>query len=110
MGKHDKDVIVELPQSGPPGPVSLASGDRNSLQLQPQRHWIEIELIDEFGDPAAGETFRLEAKDGTVMLETTLDDNGRARVHGFTADECVVTFPNLESQSWVYSGSSEEVD
>ena len=61
--------------------------------------WIEIVLLDEESNPVAGETYRVTLPDESVA-EGTLDGNGFARVDGFDAGSCQVTFPNLDQDAW----------
>ena len=89
-------------------PVTLTTGHSVIIQRVPDIHWFEIELLDESGDPASGETFRLELPDGTVVLEDQLDSSGRARIDDCRFPACHVTFPLLEGRSWSYAGTGEE--
>jgi hypothetical protein len=109
--KHQlHEVIMEMPGSGKARPMYLATGKAFRIRIEPEKHWLQIELVDELGEPAAGEVFRVELADGTVLGEGTLDQNGCAQVHGFVAEKCIITFPMLEAGSWSYAGSSEQPD
>lgn len=57
--------------------------------------FIEIELVDEQGTPVANEPFSIRFPDGTV-LDSTLDDQGRARFDGIPSGTCQVRFPGRE--------------
>jgi hypothetical protein len=111
MGKDRQGEIskvdVELTSGGRPLMASLTTGKSYDLHLLPPRRWIEIELVDELGRPAAGETYRLEMLDGTIAKEDKLDINGFARVEGFSSEECIISFPLLDLSAWSYLGSSE---
>lgn len=61
--------------------------------------WIEIELVDEAGQPVAGEAFELKAPDGTIRTGTT-DNKGKAMVKGIDPGNCEVTFTNLDKGAW----------
>ena len=61
--------------------------------------WIEIELIDEDGQPVAGESYEIELPDGSVA-SGTLDGKGGARVEGFRPGACKVSFPKLDKDAW----------
>jgi type VI secretion system secreted protein VgrG len=61
--------------------------------------WIEIELVDENGMPAAGQGYRVTLPDGSVATGT-LDPDGFARVEGFEPGNCKVTFPELDQRDW----------
>jgi hypothetical protein len=69
--------------------------------------WIEIELLDEWGEPRGGERYEVTVPDGRVA-EGTLDMDGRARVTGVEPGQCEVAFPDMDQESWQYTGSSQE--
>jgi type VI secretion system secreted protein VgrG len=71
-----------------------------SEETRRKRHWIEIELVDEDGQPVPGERYRITLPDGTTLAEGTLDGKGFARVHGIDPGTCKVTFPNLDGAAW----------
>jgi hypothetical protein len=71
----------------------------NSEENKEKKHWIEIELMDEEGKPAAGERYRVTVPDGTIQ-EGTLDEKGFARVDGIDPGTCKVTFPELDKEAW----------
>ena len=62
-------------------------------------HWIEIELVDEDGNPVPGEQYSITLPDGSVA-SGTLDGQGKARVDGIDPGTCQVTFPNLDQSVW----------
>jgi type VI secretion system secreted protein VgrG len=68
-------------------------------QNQDKTHWIEIELLDEAGNPVTGEPYRVTLPDGSTADGTT-DDKGRARIEHIDAGSCQVTFPNLDQDAW----------
>lgn len=62
-------------------------------------HWIEIELVDEEGNPVPEESFWVECPDGSIA-EGKLDSEGRARIDGIDPGTCTVTFPDLDGRDW----------
>jgi len=63
-----------------------------------EEHWLQIELIDDDGDPFAGERYRVELPDGEV-IEGVLDSHGRARVDNIEdPGKAQVTFPDMEGE------------
>ncbi len=56
--------------------------------------WIEIELVDEAGDPVPEEPYALVTSDGRTR-SGTLDWRGRAREEGIVPGDCKVTFTRL---------------
>jgi hypothetical protein len=62
-------------------------------------HWIEITLVDDAGNPLAGQAYRLRLADGST-LDGTLDGRGHARVTGLHGQDCEVLFPDLDGRDW----------
>ena|SRR5438270_2443069 len=65
-----------------------------------KKSWIEIKLLDEEGQPVPGERYAVTLPDGETLAEGTLDEKGFARVDGFDAGQCKVTFPDLDKSAW----------
>ena len=62
--------------------------------------FIEIELVDEEGNPVVGESFEILLPNGQVV-DGSLDDKGQARVEGIdTPGSCQITFPDLDKDAW----------
>lgn len=61
--------------------------------------WIEIELVDEEGRPAAGEEYSLVRPDGQTR-QGRLNEKGQARVGLPEPGECQISFPNLDRDVW----------
>jgi hypothetical protein len=66
-----------------------------------QKTWIEIVLLDddEPPQPVAFAKYRIELPNGSPR-EGLLDENGRARIDGIDPGECLVTFPELDAETW----------
>jgi len=56
------------------------------------RSWIEIELVDDEGNPVPDEPYTIVTGDGTSR-SGTLDARGRAREEGIDPGACKITFP-----------------
>ncbi|MBL8240463.1 MAG: hypothetical protein JNM66_23785 [Bryobacterales bacterium] len=65
------------------------------LPCQPGKCWIEIELLEEDGKPAAGEAYRVELPDGE-MREGLFDKTGMIRFDNIACGICKVWFPGAE--------------
>jgi type VI secretion system secreted protein VgrG len=66
-----------------------------------EAHWIEIELVDENDNPVAGERYRVTLPDGETIARGTTGPDGVARIGGISeAGNCLVTFPNLDTEAW----------
>ena len=56
--------------------------------------WIEVELVNETGEPARGARVLISFPDGRTR-ESRLDSNGRLRLDYVTAGTCQVSFPAI---------------
>jgi type VI secretion system secreted protein VgrG len=72
----------------------------NSPENQDNKHWIEIELQDEEGNPVPGAPYRVTLPDGTTVADGTLDEKGYARIDHIDPGTCEVSFPNLDQDAW----------
>ncbi len=64
-----------------------------------EKTWIEIELVDDNGEPVAGEKYRIVLPGGTVR-EGRLDARGRARLDELDPGNCEVSFPDRDGREW----------
>ena len=63
-------------------------------------HFLEIELVDEDGQPVPNERYRVTFANGTVQ-EGRLNANGLASFPNLQSDgECQVSFPALDQEAW----------
>ncbi len=68
-------------------------------QDKPKKSWVNIKLVDEAGNPVAGESYKVTLPDGKVS-SGTLNEKGEAEVKGFEPGNCKITFPNLDKDAW----------
>jgi len=61
--------------------------------------WVEVEMVDEAGDPVAGLRYEVTLPDGRVD-SGTLDSKGLARIENFEPGYCKITFPDLDTETW----------
>jgi type VI secretion system secreted protein VgrG len=73
--------------------------NENSEENKEKTSWIEIELVDEAGQPMAGEAYTVIVPDGSEK-SGSLDEKGFARVDHIDPGACKVTFPNLDKDAW----------
>ena len=62
-------------------------------------HWIEIELVDDVGQPVPGEAVEVKCPDGSLASGTT-DKNGKVRVENLDPGNCDICFVNLDKDAW----------
>jgi hypothetical protein len=81
-----------------PQPVNTAA-PAPSRQPQRNKTWIEIELVDNEGNPVANEPCRLILPDDSIW-EGTTDAQGLVRVDFIDHGQCEVCFPNIDLNEW----------
>jgi hypothetical protein len=64
-----------------------------------EKHWIEIVLEDDRGNPVPEEEYLVTTADDTEY-SGVLDSRGRARIEGIKADDYEVTFPRIHKTEW----------
>jgi hypothetical protein len=100
--KTGKYGTQKVPAHKPPAPdaanVKEATNEEDEITNE-KNSWIEIELRGEDDSPIAGEKYKIETPDGTLATGT-LDKDGFARVEGFSAGDCKVSFPKLDKDAW----------
>lgn len=80
-------------------PPRLAELAPNEPEVRPT-HTVELSLVDAAGEPVAGEDYRVELPDGSVV-EGRLDARGVALVTGIVGTgTCRVNFPRWDKDCW----------
>lgn len=82
-----------------PDPPVVAPTRRSRVAAETPRDaqeltWVEIEMLDEAGQPRAGVRYVLTTPNGQ-RREGTLDQRGRARIEHIVPGSCEVRFPDL---------------
>jgi type VI secretion system secreted protein VgrG len=70
-----------------------------ATEEEQETSWIEIELVDEEGNPVPGELYEITGPEGRVR-RGNLDANGQAHVGVREPGTCEVSFPNLDEAAW----------
>ena len=103
----EPDPYSPTPKPPSPGPKPTKPGPKpgNSKPTNPHRphpektSWIEIDLVDQDGQPVPGEYYRIELPDGSTA-DGALDQDGFARVDGIDPGTCKISFPRLDKDAW----------
>ena len=77
----------------------LKAAEASSATPRKPKTWVAIRLVDQDGQPIAGEAYKLVLPDGTVD-EGCLDETGEAFVNGIDPGECQISFPKLDGKEW----------
>jgi type VI secretion system secreted protein VgrG len=75
------------------------SHDPNSEENKEKTHWIEVQLLDDAGQPITSESVEVTTPDGSVSGGTT-DEKGVYRIEHIDPGSCQITFPNLDKDAW----------
>ena len=89
----------ETPESEPP------PARAEKMATPDPRTWIEIELLDEEGQPVPYERYWISLPDGAVR-EGMLDGNGRAHFGDLDPGQCEVRFPRLDDEAVARPGEA----
>jgi hypothetical protein len=68
-------------------------------EQEQETSWIEIEMVDEMGQPWPHERYELVTPNGKLK-RGNLDENGQAHVNVATPGVCHIRFPKLDAQAW----------
>ena len=86
-----------------PGRKSAASNapthDPNADANKDKTHFIELQLVDESGQPVTGRQFEVKLPDGSYYTGTT-DNKGKGRVDNIDPGSCDISFPDLDQDAW----------
>ena len=89
----------------PPGGAATQAKDANApagtaaAPLRSVKTWIEIELLDDSGQPLSAEAYQIELPDGRVV-RGRLDSEGKARFRNIDPGTCQVSFPGIDATEW----------
>lgn len=95
---HQKETQTGKYGSVKSKPYKPDDGTADGEQEEKEHSWIEIELLNQEGEPVPGERYEVKLPDGKVA-KGYLDANGYARVDGFDPGQCEVTFPELDKDA-----------
>jgi len=98
FGPEPEIAPLEAPPEAAPAPVAEGP-ERPFVRDDSKAGWVEIVLVDDEGQPAAGEHYRVRLPDGSVA-EGLLGFDGILRLEGIDPGDCEVSFPELDAASW----------
>lgn len=81
---------------------ALADAAPNTPVVQPcpsNVSWIGLVLVDEDGQPLAGEAFEIRLPDQSIR-RGRLDEHGAARFDGITPGTASICFPDIDGREW----------
>jgi type VI secretion system secreted protein VgrG len=81
------------------GGSDAPSHDPKSEENKEKTHWIEVQMLDDAGQPIPSESVEVTTPDGSVSGGTT-DEKGVYRVEHIDPGNCQITFPNLDKDAW----------
>ncbi len=84
--------------------AAAGSGAGAGAGEETQKSFIEIELVDDAGNPVPGEPYEITLPDGKRVATGTLDHKGFARVDGIDPGTCKIGFPRLDKDAWKPAG------
>ena len=91
-GRRGQYEPIEPPPPPPPPPEPEPTPEE-------ERTWVEIELVNDVGEPVPSERCRITLPNGRQIVRTT-DARGLIRVTGIDPGQCEVCFVNLDSDAW----------
>lgn len=84
-----------------PRQAEVAAREEGPASVAEEKTWLEIELVDEEGNPVPGEQYAIEIPGGATRVGR-LDEQGRARIEGLDPGTCQVSFPNVDARRWTF--------
>jgi hypothetical protein len=105
-----RDVTYTRQEELGPGEVPPDQPGITSEPVQTEREtsWIEIELVDEIGQPIPFERYQITAPDGETIRKGSLDQRGSAHVPIPEEGICRISFPDLDAEAWYRGTGGEE--
>ena len=82
--------------------LEVEAGGFTPVEYEPEEKitsWVEIELVDEAGQPVPFELYELTYPDGKTR-RGKLDQSGQAHIGLAEPIELNVTFPHLDAEAW----------
>lgn len=101
-GRWDNHVSIAPDESSEEtNDTTTATGAATGATVS-NKTWIEIELLDEEGQPVVNEPYKLILPDGSVKSGKT-DSAGMARYTELDDGNCQLTFTKIDKEAWARS-------
>ena len=104
--EHGQDTTYGggAPPEPAQAPEDITGTEAEEAETEEQETtWVEIELVDEAGDPVVGERYEITTPDEQVKTGST-DATGKAKVSGIPPGDCQIKFPDLDAEAWIKEG------
>ena len=95
--------LQDIPPAKPGKPSAASNApthNPNDPANKDKKHSIQIKLVDQEGNPVAGEPYKVTLPDGTTVADGTLDEKGQASVENIDPGSCKITFPQRDKSVW----------
>jgi hypothetical protein len=73
-------------------PVRVA--ETPSASVQPQKTWVEFQLVDDTGEPVPNAAYKVKLPDGSQKTGT-LNAQGKVRFESIDPGQCQISFPDI---------------
>ena len=94
---------AELPEGEVPEEVAGLTWEPEEIEER-ITSWIEIELVDEAGQPVPNERYEITAPDGETIKRGHTNERGQAHVAVPEPGTCQISFPDLDQAAWERAG------
>jgi len=81
------------------GSTKVKKHNKNSKENKDKKNWVEVELVDEDGNPIPGKAVEITLPDKSVAAGGT-DAKGKFKVTNIDPGNCDITFPDLDKEAW----------
>ena len=93
-------VLIRAASGGAPPPQEKTESVADQLRLAKiVKTWVEMEVVNELGEPVSGHPYICMLPDGTIR-DGTLDKKGRVRFDGIDPGNCAFSLTSLSPDSW----------
>ncbi len=99
QGTFEATAASSTAQTTPLQDEEAAQAQQQNAPAADEKHFIEIELVDDDGNPVAGEAYFVELPDGSSRSGRTGGD-GKARIEDVDPGTAKISFPDLDKKGY----------